>query len=176
MVVSRVEKQEKLASIKNHMESFDATICISYENLISSELERLRDICFEKGDKVVFGKNTLISRACNDEVANDVDENLKRSNVLIFSNDIFGSLRMIKDYVKSLKNYKKIKLSISCAVLEGKFANLDLVKKFEDIPSKDSIYIELVNILNSPLKNLVKILNNPMLDLCKILDYKSKNC
>ena len=45
-----------------------------------------------------------------------------------------------------------------------------------EIPSIESIYMNLISILSSPLQNLIKICNAPIVDLCKVLDYKINKC
>ena len=176
MILTKVQKARKLDSIRSHMKNFNSVICVQYENFINSEIERMRDSFFGSGNKIVCGKNSLISRALSNENIDATKMNLKSATLLIFSNDIFNSLRSLKSFTKVLKNYPKIKLEVSCGILEGSLAETSLMKKLVEIQSKDAIRVELVTIVNSPLQNLIKILNNPLVDLCKILDYRSKNC
>lgn len=174
MILTKTQKQQRIHNVKSHLGNFNSVICITHTNFINAEIERLRDICFIAGNKVVFGKNSLVKRAVSTNENNEVS--LKESTLLIFSNDVFQSLRGINDFVKSLKNYPNTKLSISCGIIDNNVVYHDLIKELSSIHSKESLYANLISMLSLPLQSLIKILNVPMIDLCKILDYQIKNC
>lgn len=112
----------------------------------------------------------------SEEDSEDGDQVLKNSNLFVFSNDIFGTIRALNSFTKSLREFPKTKMTISCGILDNGFLDEQKIKMFADIPSIESIYANLISILSSPLQNLIKICNAPMVDLCKVLDYKINKC
>jgi large subunit ribosomal protein L10 len=176
MILSKQKKTQNLDIIKNAINKFSAVLCINYSNFPVEKIEHLRDEFFAKNCPVIFVKNSLVSIACNDNCKNHSDAAFKESNMLVFSDDIFSLISSINQFTKSLKKgYANTKLSISCGVLDQGIINSDTIKRLSSIPSINSLHVNLVRILNSPLEKLVKICNNPMIDLLKILDLKSKN-
>jgi ribosomal protein L10 len=178
MVISRQKKIQKLDILTQNINSSSAVLCVTYTHFVNEQIEKFRDELFEKGNcKVVFAKNSLVSLACGEDSKSSMDDKLKTSNMLVFSDDIFSLISVVNNFVKSLKKgYPNTKLSISCGILDSRFIDGDVVKKLSNIPSLQSLHGSLISVLSSPLRNLVKICNNPFFDLVKILDYKSKNC
>jgi ribosomal protein L10 len=180
-MVTRLQKEEKLNELKDCIKSHQSVIVINYSQFLNEQNDRFRDEFFAKGgNKVIFAKNNLVSLAAK-EILNDQDivaseQKLKNSNLFVFSNDIFGTIRALNSFAKSLREFPKTKMTISCGILDNGFLDEQKIKMFADIPSIESIYANLISILSSPLQNLIKICNAPMVDLCKVLDYKINKC
>lgn len=180
-MVTRLQKEEKLNDLRDCLTSYQSVIVVNYSQFLNEQIDRLRDEFFARGgNRVIFAKNNLISLAAreilSEEDSEDGDQVLKNSNLFVFSNDIFGTIRALNSFTKSLREFPKTKMTISCGILDNGFLDEQKIKMFADIPSIESIYANLISILSSPLQNLIKICNAPMVDLCKVLDYKINKC
>ncbi len=180
-MVTRLEKEKKLNELVDCLSSYQSVIVINYLQFPNEQIERFRDEFFSfGGNKIIVAKNNLVSIATKNTLnENDValsKQKLTSSNLFVFSNDIFATIRNLNGFIKSLKQYPKTKISISCGILDNGFLDEKKIKMFAEIPSIESIYVNLISILSSPLQNLIKICNAPMVDLCKVLDYKINKC
>ena len=181
-MITRLEKEKKLNELVGCLSSYQSVIVINYLQFPNEQIERFRDEFFSfGGNKIIVAKNNLVSIATKNTLNEDdvalSKQKLTNSNLFVFSNDIFATIRNLNSFIKSLKQfYPKTKISISCGILDNGFLDEKKIKMFAEIPSIESIYVNLISILSSPLRNLIKICNAPMVDLCKVLDYKINKC
>ncbi len=180
-MVTKLQKAERLSELKSDLQSHQSVLVVNYSYFMNEQIDFFRDEIFSSTkDKITFIKNNLATLAMKDALdekdAEASDEKIKNSNFLVFSNDIFGTIRALNKLIKGMKNYPKTKMTIACGILDNGFLDEQKIKMFADIPSIDSIYANLISILSSPLQNLVKICNSPMVDLCKVLEYKVNKC
>lgn len=180
-MVTKLQKESKLNELRDSLKSHQSVVVVNYSQFLNEQIDRFRnEFSAIEGNRIIFAKNSLISLAARDSLSKEDSEiseqKLKDSNLFVFSNDIFGTIRSLNSFIKSLNQYPKTKLSISCGVLDNGFLDEKKIKMFAEIPSIESIYANLIGILSSPLQNLIKICNAPMIDLCKVLDYKINKC
>jgi ribosomal protein L10 len=180
-MVTRLQKEKKLNELRDCLENHQSVIVVNYSQFLNEQIDRFRDEFFNKNNhKVIFAKNNLVSLAMKDRLSSEdienSNQNLKNSNLFVFSKDIFSAIGDLNSFIKSLKQYPKTKVTISCGLLDDGFLDEKKIKMLSEITSIESIYINLISILSSPLQNLIKICNAPMVDLCKVLDYKINKC
>ena len=180
-MITRLQKERKLNELKDCLKSYPAVIAVNYSQFLNEQIDRFRDEFFANGsNKIIVAKNNLVSiamkDALNEEDITASERQLKHSNLFVFSSDIFITIRALNDFIKSLKQYPKTKLMISCGILDNGFLDEKKITMLAEIPSIESIYMNLISILSSPLQNLIKICNAPIVDLCKVLDYKINKC
>ena len=180
-MVTKIQKAERLNELRNDLKSHQSVLIVNYSYFMNEQIDFFRDeICATTKDKVMFVKNNLAVLAMKDFLdendSNSSSDKIKNSNFLVFSNDIFATIRSLNKLIKGMRNYPKTKMTIACGILDNGFLDEQKIKMFADIPSIDSIYVNLISILSSPLQNLIKIVNSPMVDLCKVLEYKVNKC
>jgi len=127
-----------------------------------NELRRaLRNI----GAKYAVAKKTLIKKAFEQVGFNGATPDLEGQIGLVFSeNDPVPAARELKNLAK------KLEIKVIGGIFENKFVEAGEFAKLADIPAREVLLGQFVNVINSPVRGMVGALNGVIRNFVVVLN------
>ena len=126
-------KKETVKEILDKIKSSEAVILFSYQGLSVSDLSKLRKELREVGSEIKIYKNTLAKRAL-DELKVDLTSFMEGPNAMLFGKSLLEPIKVIANFAKSHD-----KLQIRVGILSGEVADIDVIKEYANIPSREGL-------------------------------------
>ncbi len=146
-------KKAVVEEIKNNLQNSESVIIFTYQGLTVSELSELRRELKKSDSEVKIYKNTLFKRAVDDLNIN-VDGFLEGPNAILFGKDLLEPIKVISKFVKDHEN-----ANITVGIINGAPADLDVIKEYASIPSRDGLLTMLAGGMIQYVKDLAIGLN-----------------
>lgn len=146
-------KKDVVAEIVDKIKNSESVIVFQYQGLTVSELSDLRVKLRDAGAEVKIYKNTLLKRAL-DEVKVDLTDFLEGPNAILFGKNLLEPIKVISDYAK-----ENDKLDIRVGIISGSRADLDVIKEYASIPSREGLLTMLAGGMIQYVKDLSISLN-----------------
>ena len=147
------EKKEIVDEIKNKIQNSESVILFQYQGLTVSSLSELRNKLNEVSSSVKIYKNTLLKRAL-DELKINMDEFLAGPNAMLFGSSLLEPIKIIADYAKEHE-----KLNIRVGIISGDIADIETIKEYASIPSREGLLTMLAGGMIQYVKDLSISLN-----------------
>lgn len=128
-----VLKKQTVAEITDKIKNSESVIIFQYQGLTVSELSELRNKLKPVDADVKVYKNTLLKRALDDLNIN-LDDFLAGPNAILFGKNLLEPIKVISEYAK-----EHDKLGIRVGIISGARAELDVIKEYASIPSRDGL-------------------------------------
>lgn len=126
-------KKETVKEIADKIKNSEAVILFSYQGLSVSDLSKLRRELRETGSEVKVYKNTLTKRAL-DELKVDLTDFMEGPNALLFGKSLLEPIKVIANFAK---NHDKLQIRVG--ILNGEVADIDVIKEYANIPSREGL-------------------------------------
>jgi len=126
-------KADIVSEITNSIKEAESVILFSYQGLSVSDISDLRRKLRETGSTIKVYKNTLTKRALDDLKIN-LDEFMEGPNAIVFSENLLEPIKAISDFAKANN-----KLEIRVGIIGGDVTNLDAIKEYASIPSREGL-------------------------------------
>lgn len=146
-------KKAIVNEIKENLENSESVIIFTYQGLTVSELSDLRKELRKVNGEVKVYKNTLLKRAVDDLNIN-LDGFLEGPNAILFGKDLLEPIKVISNFVKEHE-----KANITVGIINGAPADLDVIKEYASIPSRDGLLTMLAGGMIQYVKDLAIGLN-----------------
>ena len=114
----------------------------------------LRSDLREKGVGYRVSRKTLLKRALEGKAEGDIPE-LSGEIAIAYSEDELSSPREIYNFQKTHKGI----LNIIGGIFEGKFVGGEKMTELAMIPSREVLYAQFVNLINSPIQRFAVVLD-----------------
>lgn len=153
--MAKVElKQPVVDEIKSMVEGATTVVLVDYRGLNVEQDTRLRKSLREAGCEYKVYKNTLMKRAFEGTVCDQLDGLLDGpSAIAISKDDATAPIRILNNMAKEAPV-----LEFKGAVVEGNFYDADGVKALASIPSREELISKLLGSLQSPITNLARVI------------------
>ncbi len=166
MPISRKRKEQLVAEYSDWLAKSQAVIFLGYQGLTTGDLQVLRRMAREKGGRFRVVKNTLLRIALEKTGMPVPAEYLVGTVALGFAfEDAPGLAKGLLDFAKENEL-----LVIKGGLLGQNIISADDVKSLSEMPSLDTIRMQLLGLLNAPATRLVTVLNRPAADLAGVLN------
>lgn len=165
--MTRQEKDQFIESIAEKLEASKNLYLADISGLTVSDTNELRRLCFNKGVEVQVVKNTLLRKAMEKAKGNYEEsyELLVGNTALMTSERGSVPAKVIKEFRK-----KHDKPVLKAAFIEESFYLGDeQVKELASLKSKDELIGEIIDLLQSPAKNVISALQSGGNNLSGIL-------
>ena len=126
-------KKAIVSEIVDKIKNSESVIIFQYQGLTVDELSDLRRQLKDAKAEVKVYKNTLLKRAL-DDLKIDLDGFLEGPNAILFGENLLEPIKVIADFAKSHD-----KLDIRVGIISGDRAELDTIKEYASIPSRDGL-------------------------------------
>lgn len=126
-------KKETVKEIANKIKNSEAVILFSYQGLSVSDLSKLRKELREVDSEVKVYKNTLAKRAL-DELKVDLTNFMEGPNAILFGKSLLEPIKVIANFAK---NHDKLQIRVG--ILSGEVADINVIKEYANIPSREGL-------------------------------------
>ena len=143
--------EQKKAVVKEIKEKFDnskSVVLFDARGLKVSEVNELRRKLRESDSDYKVYKNTLTKRAV-DETDYDLASYLEGPTAISFSSDELAPVKVISEFAKSHEA-----LELKAGIVEGKVANVDELKEYAKIPSREGLLTMLAGGMIATVRDL----------------------
>jgi len=156
-----MKKSEKLAVIEqltNEINSYNHFYIADISGLNAEVTSNLRRLCNKREVKLVVVKNTLFRKALENSTkeTSELYDVLKDTTSVMFSNTGNVPAKLIKEFSK--KNKKPV--FKAAFVEECTYIGENQLDALVDIKSKEELIGGIINMLQSPIKNVVSALQS----------------
>jgi large subunit ribosomal protein L10 len=156
--MKRSEKLEVIQQLTNEINSYSHFYIADISGLNADVTSNLRRLCNKREVKLVVVKNTLLRQALENSTKNTAElyDVLKDSTSVLFSNTGNVPAKLIKEFAK--KNKKPV--FKAAFVEECAYIGESQLDALVDIKSKEELIGGIINMLQSPIKNVVSALQS----------------
>lgn len=126
-------KKEVVSEITDKIKNSESVILFQYQGLTVSDLSELRNNLREANAEVKVYKNTLLKRAL-DDLNLSLDGFLEGPNAVLFGKNLLEPIKVIAEFAKTHE-----KLDIRVGIISGEKADLDVIKEYASIPSREGL-------------------------------------
>ena len=146
-------KKSIVSEIVDKIKNSESVIIFQYQGLTVSDLSNLRVKLRDTDAEIKVYKNTLLKRAL-DEVNVDLTDFLEGPNAILFGKNLLEPIKVLSDYAK-----EHDKLDIRVGILSGSKADLDVIKEYASIPSREGLLTMLAGGMIQYVRDLAIGLN-----------------
>lgn len=163
-------KQLVVNEIKEKIEGAQSVILVGFNGMDVKEITELRNKFREKDTEYKVYKNTMMRFAFQELGYDELIEDLKGANALVFSNgDLVDGPKIAVDYRKE-KDANEDKLVLKSGIVEGNYQNGDQMMAIATLPATEVLHSMLANVLQAPIRTLAGDLNNTISKLAIALN------
>lgn len=159
--MTREEKAQVIAGLTEKFEQNNHFYITDTSGLTVGEINKFREMCFNKGIEYKVVKNTLIKKALENLETDysGLDEALKGfSGVMFVEENANIPAKVIKDFQKEDKDQRpKFK---AASIDSDIFIGEDQLDTLSKLKSKQELIGEVITLLQSPAKNVISALNS----------------
>lgn len=127
------EKKEIVNEIQDLVKNSESVIIFTYQGLTVSDLGTLRRKLRDVDAIVKVYKNTLVKRAL-DDLNLDLSEFLEGPNAILFGKNLLEPIKVLSEFAKA-----NSKMDIRVGIISGKPADLETIKEYASIPSREGL-------------------------------------
>ena len=146
-------KKEIVSEIVSKLKNSESVIIFQYQGLTVDDLSTLRKELKTVNADVKIYKNTLLKRAA-DELNINLDEFLAGPNAVCFGESLLEPIKIVSEFAK-----KNNKLDIRVGVISGSVADVNVIKEYAAIPSREGLLTMLAGGMIQYVRDLAIGLN-----------------
>lgn len=146
-------KKSIVSEIQDNVKNSESVILFTYQGLSVSDMSELRRELRNIDSEIKVYKNTLVKRALN-ELDLDLDEFLEGPNAILFGKDLLEPIKVLSKFAKDHD-----KAEIRVGIISGAKADLDTIKEYAAIPSRDGLLTMLAGGMIQYVRDLAIGLN-----------------
>lgn len=146
-------KKAIVDEIKENIQNSESVVIFSYQGLTVAELSELRKELKKTDSEVKVYKNTLFKRAVDDLNIN-LDGFLEGPNAILFGKDLLEPIKVISKFAKEHE-----KANITVGIINGAPADLEVIKEYASIPSREGLLTMLAGGMIQYVRDLAIGLN-----------------
>ncbi len=165
MVVTKQKKEEILEKLKENLKKAKLVIFVNFHGLNVASAGELRKMLRKMEAGYSVAKKTLIKKAMEEiKFSGDMPGLEGEIGVAFSDNDSMETIKSLRDFAKK-KNIKLIG-----GVFENKYIDDKTVIMLANIPPKEVLLAQFVNVINSPIQGVVVSLNEIMGNFVRVLN------
>lgn len=155
MAITKTQKQEIVARVSDILKTSKSVVFVNFHGVNVTDMTGVRRQLRSESTGFYVAKKTLAKRALDEAgIKGDMPE-LAGEVALVYGEDLLAPAREIFAFQKSLDK----RINILGGVFEGEFKNKSEMEMIASIPSRQTLYAQFVNLINSPIQGLVLGLN-----------------
>lgn len=148
-------KKAVVAAITERLKNAQAGVIADYRGLTVAQDTELRKKLREAGVEYSIVKNTLTRFAANEVGLSELDPVLNGPTALATSDsDVVAPAKILVEFAKDNEQLK-----IKAGFVDGKVIDVEEVKVYASIPSKEVLISKMMGSLQAPISSLVRALD-----------------
>lgn len=171
------EKHEVVEKLKHKFQEHNFIYLVDSSELNVAEVNKLRQMCYEKGINFQVAKNTLVQKAFDgieDGRFKDLEQVLYGPTSLMFSEVSNQPAKVVKEF---RKEHDKPVLKAACIETDV-YVGDEKLDELSKLKSKEELIGEIISLLQSPPKRVISALQSSghkLSGILKTLSEKSEN-
>ena len=154
MALLKSKKAEMIKNMEKAIKNSQSLVFVNFHGLKVGDETKLRRDLRDKGVDYKVGRKTLLRRALEGKAKGEVPE-LSGEIAIAYSADQTASAREIYNFQKTHKGI----LEIIGGIFEGSFLGKEKMMEIAMIPSREVLYAQFVNLINSPIQRFAVVLD-----------------
>ncbi|MEJ2581354.1 MAG: 50S ribosomal protein L10 [Acidobacteriota bacterium] len=164
-MLTKEQKHEQSVELRENLEGVNTLFLLENHGLKVNDVNRLRSEVRKTEATYKVVKNTVVRLAVEGTEMEGITPFLSGPKVLAYTGgDGVALAKVLKDFIK-----KHPELTFEQAYLEGQILEAKEAEKIADMPSRDELISQLVNLLQSPLRRLAVALNAPLQQFTNVI-------
>lgn len=153
-MLKRAKKEEMIKGLEGAVSDSQSVVFVNFHGMTVGDETALRRELRNQGVDYKVSRKTLLKRALSGRAEGEIPE-LPGEVAMAYSKDQTASSREIYNFQKTHKGL----LNILGGIFEGKFVGAEKMTEIAMIPSREVLYAQFVNLINSPIQRLAVVLN-----------------
>jgi large subunit ribosomal protein L10 len=154
IMLQKSKKEEMIKDFEGAIKSSKSMVFVNFHGLKVSDETSLRQNLRKEGVSYKVGRKTLLKRALEGKAKGEIPE-LEGEISIAYSADDTASAREIYNFQKTHKGL----LDIVGGIFEGNFLGKNAMVEIAMIPSREVLYAQFVNLINSPIQRFAVVLD-----------------
>lgn len=155
MAITKARKQEVVADVKELLTKAKTVVFVNFHKLTVQETTVIRKELRSHGLGYYVAKKTLAKLALAHAGISGELPNLEGELALVYGEDQIAPAREIFTFQKKMDN----RVAILGGIFENAYKSKEEMTSIASIPSRQTLYAQFVNLINSPIQGLVLGLN-----------------
>ncbi len=147
------KKTEIIKDLEGAIKGSETLVFVNFHGLKVNDETVLRRNLRQEGVSYKVSRKTLLARALKGKAEGEMPE-LTGEVAIAYADDQTTPAREIYNFQKTHKGM----LGILGGIFEGKFINGERMMEIAMIPSREVLYAQFVNLINSPIQRLAVVL------------------
>ncbi|MEK7080782.1 MAG: 50S ribosomal protein L10 [Patescibacteria group bacterium] len=154
MALLKSKKGEMIKDLEGAINSSESMVFVNFHGLKVNDETKLRRSLRDQGVNYKVSRKTLLARALKGKAEGEIPE-LAGEVAIAYSKDQIAPAREIYNFQKTHKGL----LNIIGGIFEGKFIGKEKMMELAMIPSREVLYAQFVNLINSPIQRFAVVLD-----------------
>lgn len=155
MAITREKKTEFIGKLKDILAKGESVVFVNFHKLSVADANALRRALRETGVGYTVAKKSLLRLVLKEKAAEGELPKLEGELALAYGADPIAPARGIAQFAQTHPET----LSILGGIFEGRFMNKAEMTEVSMIPSRQTLYAQFVNLINSPIQRLAVVLD-----------------
>jgi large subunit ribosomal protein L10 len=153
-MLQKSKKEEMIKEFEKAIKDSESMVFVNFHGLKVSDETSLRSTLRKEGVSYKVGRKTLLKRALTGKATGEIPE-LAGEVAVAYSKDQTAGAREIYNFQKTHKGI----LEIIGGIFEGEFLGKVAMMEIAMIPSREVLYAQFVNLINSPIQQFAVVLD-----------------
>lgn len=154
MALQRSKKEEVVKELDKAISASESVVFVDFHGLNVSDETSLRRDLRDKEVGYKVSRKTLLKRALEGKAEGELPP-LTGEVALAYSKDPTATAREVYNFHKTHNGL----LKILGGIFEGKFISAEKMTEIAMIPSREVLYAQFVNLINSPIQRFAVVLD-----------------
>ncbi|MBI2120156.1 MAG: 50S ribosomal protein L10 [Parcubacteria group bacterium] len=150
MAVTKIKKAEIYKEITGIAKGEGSRVFVNFHGLSVADSTALRRSLRGEGIGYFVAKKTIAKKAFGESGVSGEMPEMPGEFAVAYGEDLIAPAREVYKFQKLFKD----KISITGGVFEGRFVEKDEMIVIASIPSRQVLYAQFVNLINSPIQRL----------------------
>jgi len=151
MPISKDKKKELVSELETVFANSKGVVFVGFKGLKVNDANKMRRGFRSQGVDYVVAKKTLMNRALDAAKISGTKPEIETEVAIAYGADNLAPAREVGSFLKQNKGM----LSIIGGIFDGKFITAHEVNVYSSIPDKQTLYAQVVNLFNSPIRGFV---------------------
>ncbi len=154
MSLNRSEKEAVISDVTGLAAKAQTLVIAEYRGITVADMTKLRNTARSNGVSLSVLKNTLARRAVAGSAFEVVSDQMTGPLIYGFSEDAVAAAKVVAEFAKT-----NDKLVIRAGAYGGKALDVNGVKQFASIPTKEVLLAQLLGLMQSPISRTARVLS-----------------
>ena len=165
MAITKEKKEKILEELKGLLKKAKAVVFVNFHGLGASLSHELRRLMTKEDAKYFVAKKTLIKKVFGEFGISGEIPNLDGEVALVFEQgEVTAPIKILSKFEKDTK-----KVGLLGGVFEGSFVGRNVIIQLSEIPSREVLLGQFLNVISAPKQQLVGVLQAPVRDFISVL-------